>query len=116
MEQPASPCSRRTKWSCSLDFGFPIPFHCDRALVPEGHVGACWKGGALQETITNPGFPVKLPWITHHEPIQVTSQTDQVRDIPCGTKGGVIINFNRIEVVNRLRKEYVYETLLEYGV
>ncbi|KAL4302535.1 hypothetical protein GQ457_10G028680 [Hibiscus cannabinus] len=39
-----------------------------------------------------------------------------VRDIPCGTKGGVMINFEKIEVVNRLRKEYVYETLLNYGV
>ncbi|XP_021910184.1 erlin-1 [Carica papaya] len=39
-----------------------------------------------------------------------------VRDIPCGTKGGVMINFEKIEVVNRLRKEYVHDTLLNYGV
>lgn len=64
-----------------------------------------------------------------------------MRDIPCGTKGGVMINFEKIEVglyywevrfpifsmcvhwvgflfqvVNRLRKEFVYETLLNYGV
>ncbi|GAB2280192.1 hypothetical protein Dimus_014834 [Dionaea muscipula] len=84
--------------------------------VPEGHVGVYWRGGALLQTITNPGFHLKLPLITHFEPIQVTLQTDQVRDIPCGTKGGVMINFTRIEVVNRLRKEYVYETLLQYGV
>ncbi|TVU23114.1 hypothetical protein EJB05_32853, partial [Eragrostis curvula] len=40
----------------------------------------------------------------------------QVRDIPCGTKGGVMISFDKIEVVNRLRKVFVYETLLNYGV
>lgn len=72
----------------------------------------------------------------------------QVRDIPCGTKGGVMITFEKIEVclsgfapfltrsltevltfslfkhwlecflqvVNRLRKDYVHETLLNYGV
>ncbi|KAL9262574.1 Erlin-2-B-like protein [Drosera capensis] len=105
--------------------------------VPEGHVGVYWRGGALLQTITNPGFHVKLPLITSFEPIQVTLQTDMasfpylqfmniarpitslrhtVRDIPCGTKGGVMINFTRIEVVNRLRKEYVYDTLLQYGV
>ncbi|XP_008794156.2 erlin-2-B [Phoenix dactylifera] len=84
--------------------------------VPEGHVGVYWRGGALLKTITNPGFHLKLPLITHFEPIQVTLQTDQVRDIPCGTKGGVMISFDKIEVVNRLRKEYVYETLLNYGV
>lgn len=84
--------------------------------VPEGHVGVYWRGGALLNTITDPGFHLKLPLITHFEPIQVTLQTDLVRDIPCGTKGGVMINFEKIEVVNRLHKNYVYETLLNYGV
>lgn len=84
--------------------------------VPEGHVGVYWRGGALLKTITEPGFHLKLPLITQFEPIQVTLQTDQVKDIPCGTKGGVMINFEKIEVVNRLKKEYVYETLLNYGV
>ncbi|XP_021657664.2 uncharacterized protein LOC110647927 [Hevea brasiliensis] len=83
--------------------------------VPEGHVGVYWRGGALLKTITEPGFHLKLPLITQYEPVQVTLQTDQVRDIPCGTKGGVMINFEKIEVVNR-RKDYVYETLLNYGV
>ncbi|KAL0420874.1 UNVERIFIED_CONTAM: Erlin-2 [Sesamum latifolium] len=84
--------------------------------VPEGHVGVYWRGGALLKTITGPGFHLKLPLITHFEPIQVTLQTDLVRDIPCGTKGGVMINFEKIEVVNRLHKDYVYETLLNYGI
>ncbi|XP_013734411.1 erlin-2-B isoform X1 [Brassica napus] len=84
--------------------------------VPEGHVGAYWRGGALLNIITEPGFHVKLPFITNYEPVQVTLQTDQVKDIPCGTKGGVMITFEKIEVVNRLRKDYVYDTLLNYGV
>ncbi|XP_049934814.1 uncharacterized protein LOC116258123 isoform X4 [Nymphaea colorata] len=84
--------------------------------VPEGHVGAYWRGGALLKTITDPGFHLKMPVVTHFEPIQVTIQTDEVRNIPCGTKGGVMISFEKIEVVNRLRKEYVYSTLLNYGV
>lgn len=84
--------------------------------VPEGHVGVYWRGGALLKTITSPGFHWKLPLITYFEPIQVTLQTDQVRDIPCGTKGGVMIGFKRIEVVNRLKKDFVYDTLLNYGV
>ncbi|KAA8529352.1 hypothetical protein F0562_033849 [Nyssa sinensis] len=84
--------------------------------VPEGHVGVYWRGGALLKTITDPGFHLKMPLITHFEPTQVTLQTDLVRDIPCGTKGGVMINFEKIEVVNRLHKDYVYETLRDYGV
>ncbi|GLU09317.1 hypothetical protein SLE2022_261830 [Rubroshorea leprosula] len=84
--------------------------------VPEGHVGVYWRGGALLKTITDPGFHLKMPLLTQYELVQVTLQTDQVRDIPCDTKGGVMINFEKIEVVNRLCKEYVYETLLNYGV
>eukprot|EP00268_Persea_americana_P013571 TRINITY_DN159_c0_g1_i2.p1 TRINITY_DN159_c0_g1~~TRINITY_DN159_c0_g1_i2.p1 ORF type:complete len:320 (+),score=69.96 TRINITY_DN159_c0_g1_i2:341-1300(+) len=84
--------------------------------VPEGHVGVYWRGGALLKEITDPGFHLKMPVITHFEPIQVTLQTDKVKDIPCGTKGGVMISFEKVEVVNRLRKDYVYETLLNYGV
>lgn len=84
--------------------------------VPEGHVGAYWRGGALLKTITTPGFHLKIPYLTRYEPIQLTIQTDKVTNIPCGTKGGVMIYFEKIEVVNRLRKEYVYETLLNYGV
>ena len=72
-----------------------------------------WRGGALLNTITEPRFHLKMPLITQFEPIQVTLQ---VRDIPCGTKGGVRINFEKIEVVTRLHKDYVYETLLNYGV
>ncbi|KAH9540175.1 hypothetical protein CY35_15G097100 [Sphagnum magellanicum] len=84
--------------------------------IPEGHVGVYWRGGALLKTITGPGFHSMIPFLTQYEAIQTTIQTDQVRDIPCGTKGGVMISFEKIEVVNRLNKEYVYETILEFGV
>ncbi|KAB5544573.1 hypothetical protein DKX38_012685 [Salix brachista] len=82
--------------------------------VPEGHVGVYWTGGALLQTITDPGFHLKMPLITQYEPVQVTLQTDQGYSV--WYKGGVMINFEKIEVVNRLGKGYVYETLLNYGV
>ena len=43
-------------------------------------------------------------------------QTDRVQDIPCGTSGGVMIKFDQIEVVNRLKKEYALETVKNYTV
>jgi len=46
----------------------------------------------------------------------VNIQTDKVRDIPCGTAGGVMIYFDSIEVVNRLKKEYVFDTIKNYTV
>jgi hypothetical protein len=33
---------------------------------------------------------------------KVTLQTDEVKNVPCGTSGGVMIYFDRIEVVNHL--------------
>ncbi len=39
-----------------------------------------------------------------------------VFDIPCGTAGGVVIEFDHIEVVNRLKKSYVHETIKNYTI
>ncbi|KAF6162554.1 hypothetical protein GIB67_003100 [Kingdonia uniflora] len=84
--------------------------------VPEGHVGVYWRGGALLKTITELGFHLKMPLITQFEPIQVALPTNQVKNIPCGTKDRVMISFEKIEVVNRLRMELLYVTLLNHGV
>jgi erlin len=40
--------------------------------VKEGHVGVYYKGGALLDTITEPGYHIKLPFITSFENVQVT--------------------------------------------
>jgi erlin len=72
--------------------------------VEEGHVGIYFRGGALLDSITEPGYHLKLPMITRFENVQVTVQTDKVENIPCGTAGGVVIYFEYIEVVNRLKK------------
>lgn len=34
--------------------------------------------------------------------LQTTLQTDEVKNVPCGTSGGVMIYFDRVEVVNIL--------------
>ena len=48
--------------------------------------------------------------------VQTSVQTDKVLGIPCGTSGGVVIEFEKIEVVNRLKREYVYDTIKNYTV
>jgi len=84
--------------------------------VDEGHVGCYWRGGALLQDITEPGLHVMFPFLTQMANVQITLQTDTVREIPCGTSGGVMIYFDKIEVVNKLSKEAVYETIKSYGV
>ena len=41
-------------------------------------------------------------------------QTDKVTDIPCGTSGGTVIHFDRIEVVNQLQHDAVHATVKNY--
>lgn len=43
-----------------------------------------------------------IPLLTTYRSVQVTLQTDEVKNVPCGTSGGVMIYFDRIEVVNIL--------------
>jgi regulator of protease activity HflC (stomatin/prohibitin superfamily) len=83
--------------------------------VDEGHMGVYWRGGALLNSVSEPGFHVMFPFITTAANVQVTLQTDTVRNIPCGTSGGVVIHFESIEVVNRLRKDHVHATIKTYG-
>lgn len=83
--------------------------------VPEGYVGVYWRGGALLKEMSDPGFHFSMPLLTQFETVQTTLQTDAVRDIPCGTSGGVMITFDRVEVVNRLRKDHVLNTLAAFG-
>jgi len=76
-------------WLCVVVEGLVPGLH----RVEEGHVGLYWRGGALLHTVTEPGFHWMLPLVTQHKNLLVTLQTDQVRDIPCGTAGGVVIYF-----------------------
>jgi len=68
------------------------------------------------EGIAEPGLNMAFPFLTKTYQVQVTVQTDTVKDIPCGTSGGVMIKFDKIEVVNRLKKEYAWETVKNYSV
>merc|ERR1719228_2754815 len=82
--------------------------------VEEGNVAVYYRGGALLQTTASPGYHFMLPFITSSKPVQVTTQTDEVKDIPCGTSGGVMIYFDRIEVVNVLQPGAVYDIVKNY--
>merc|ERR1739848_240359 len=80
----------------------------------EGHVAVYYRGGALLDTIAQPGFHMMLPFLTSHKIIQTTLQTDEVKNVPCGTSGGVMIYFDRIEVVNFLEPTHVHDIVKLY--
>lgn len=84
--------------------------------IYEGHVGVYYRGGALLSEVSGPGYHLMLPWITSSSMVQTTMQTDEVTDVPCGTSGGVMIYFERIEVVNMLSPDAVHSTVKKYTV
>eukprot|EP00752_Nemacystus_decipiens_P010369 g9239.t1 len=67
-------------------------------------------------SVSEPGFHTQIPLLTSMAEIQVTVQTDAVKNIPCGTSGGVLVDFEKVEVVNRLRKTHVLDTIRNYTV
>lgn len=82
--------------------------------IEEGYVGVYYRGGALLSEISLPGFHMLIPFITTYKAVQVTLQTDEVKNVPCGTSGGVMIYFDRIEVVNILSFESVHDIVRNY--
>lgn len=82
--------------------------------IDEGHVGVYYRGGALLKTTTSAGFHLMLPLLTSFKSVQTTMQTDEVKNIPCGTSGGVVIYFDKIEVVNLLAADRVYEIVKNF--
>jgi len=84
--------------------------------VEEGHIGVYYRGGALLDGVSHPGLHFMIPWVTQVADVRVTLQTDTVRNVPCGTSGGVMIYFDKIEVVNILNADAAHSTVKDYGV
>ncbi|KAK3514761.1 hypothetical protein QTP70_030397 [Hemibagrus guttatus] len=84
--------------------------------IEEGHTAVYYRGGALLTSTSGPGFHLMLPFITTYKPVQTTLQSDEVKNVPCGTSGGVMIYFDRIEVVNYLIPSAVYDIVRNYTV
>lgn len=84
--------------------------------VEEGYVAVYFRGGVLLSQICDPGFHLLVPFITSYNDIQVTLQTDAITNVPCGTSGGAVIIFGKIEVVNILRKHSVYSVVKNYTI
>ena len=43
--------------------------------VDEGHVGIYFRGGALMDMYTEPGYHLKMPYVTTMDQVQITVQT-----------------------------------------
>ncbi len=61
----------------ALTFGLICLFASSTYRVDEGHVGVCWRGGALLTEVSNSGWNIKMPLIDHCENVQGNSSDRQ---------------------------------------
>nr|ABQ13012.1 SPFH domain family, member 1 [Bos taurus] len=54
--------------------------------IEEGHLAVYYRGGALLTSPSGPGYHIMLPFITTFRSVQTTLQTDEVKNVPCGTR------------------------------
>uniref|UniRef100_A0A8C5PY96 Erlin n=1 Tax=Leptobrachium leishanense TaxID=445787 RepID=A0A8C5PY96_9ANUR len=76
--------------------------------LEEGHIGVYYRGGALLTSTSGPGFHLMLPFITSFNSMISNNQ------ISLCPSGGVMIYFDRIEVVNFLVSSAVYDIVKNY--
>ncbi|KAA0717940.1 Erlin-1 [Triplophysa tibetana] len=91
-----------------------ILLHSSIHKIEEGHLAVYYRGGALLTSPNGPGYHIMLPFITSYRSVQTTLQTDEIKNVPCGTSGGVMIYFDRIEVVNMLVPSAVIDIVKNY--
>ncbi|XP_044228452.1 erlin-1 [Thunnus albacares] len=91
-----------------------ILLHSSIHKIEEGHLAVYYRGGALLTIPNGPGYHIMLPFITTYRSVQTTLQTDEIKNVPCGTSGGVMIYFDRIEVVNMLVPSAVVDIVRNY--
>ncbi|CAB1343334.1 unnamed protein product [Coregonus sp. 'balchen'] len=91
-----------------------ILLHSSIHKIEEGHLAVYYRGGALLTTPNGPGYHIMMPFLTTYRSVQTTLQTDEIKNVPCGTSGGVMIYFDRIEVVNMLVPSSVVDTVKNY--
>ncbi|OCT89889.1 hypothetical protein XELAEV_18018502mg [Xenopus laevis] len=81
--------------------------------IEEGHVGVYYRGGALLSTTSGPGFHLMFPFITSFKSVQVRTRPQfLISKFSCS--GGVMIYFDRIEVVNYLISSAVYDIVKNF--
>lgn len=84
---------------------------------PEGHVCIYKRGGAKLDRLEEPGWHWHEPLLTSVHPIQVTWQTDTVKDVVCGSSKGGTARLD-IAVINKLEKtpECIDKVIKNYGI
>ena len=83
--------------------------------VNTGTVGVAFTWNKIQPYVYSPGLVIYNALSTRIEKVNILPQTDEVIDVECGTKDGIKLTFNKIQIGNQLRTEFVIKTISLYG-
>jgi len=83
----------------------------------QGHKCVYYRGGSMLSYTNQPGYHFKMPFITSHQDIQITWQTDKLINVICGSSRGGKAYLD-IEVVNKLHHtdECILKTVGEHTI
>uniref|UniRef100_A0AAY4AYX6 Erlin-1 n=1 Tax=Denticeps clupeoides TaxID=299321 RepID=A0AAY4AYX6_9TELE len=89
--------------------------HSSIHKIEEGHLAVYYRGGALLTSPNGPGYHIMLPFITAYRSVQVDLYI-LICLVPTSVVifGGVMIYFDRIEVVNMLVPSAVVDIVRNY--
>ncbi|CAM9931579.1 unnamed protein product [Scytosiphon promiscuus] len=82
--------------------------------VGEGSVGVLRFGGRLLDETKKPGYHFVLPLLYDLTEAPVNVRTTEIRNVECGTSGGVLVHLPSVEIIHRLHPASVVSTLRAY--
>eukprot|EP00903_Cladosiphon_okamuranus_P020825 g19125.t2 len=83
-------------------------------VVGEGSVGVLRFGGRVLDKTKAPGFHFVVPFLYELAEVPVNVRTTELKAVPCGTSGGVLVHFPSVEIVHRLHPASVVSTIRAY--
>ncbi|KAF7124356.1 hypothetical protein RHSIM_Rhsim12G0074900 [Rhododendron simsii] len=84
--------------------------------VDFGVIDVRWEFDYLNTRVTKPDFTLHFPFYTYTLATQGSGSTGRRRENRNGKWGGMVSSVIKFVVVNRLHKDFVYDTLRDYGV
>ncbi|CAN0390718.1 unnamed protein product, partial [Hapterophycus canaliculatus] len=70
--------------------------------VGEGSVGVVRFGGRILQETKKPGYHYVLPFLYELTEARVNVRTTEIRNVECGTSGGVLVHLPSVEIIHRL--------------
>ena len=84
--------------------------------IMQGEIGIYFKGGALQDKVTQPGIHFAMPFITEIQRIKIRPRTDKLPAITTITKDGITNNFHDVQVISDVKAGAVVALVKKYGM